>query len=1111
MVRILSATDSPAGTGFLVRGRTGTVWIITCSHVVQNAASQSRGDVLPTLVKFCFADGGDIVSAKVDPSYWSPASEDDIAVLLFEAELPVGITVIPLGSDAGLKNSLFESRGYRLTSDFDLGLDATGTIQGYISYRGHAMLQLASEQIDHGMSGAPVWDTKRQRVVGVVNSFWGGDRQQDRQLAFATGSSVLQALQPDLDISDICPYRGLLSFTESESAFFYGRQQLVDSLLAGLRRNGRFLAVIGSSGSGKSSLVQAGLLPALRNGVLSGFEGCQIIVFRPRNAPRLNLFHAIGADPVTDGIVFDEAFGRFVAKSPGSRVVLFVDQLEELFTLVTAQESTDLLLDLSHLVESRAVTLIVALRADFYDQFLRSPLGVCTELEQRHVRLMTDGELKSAITEPAEQVGLQVEGGLTELIIRDLNGTQNTLPLLEFTLTELWKRRKDNELRIESYNNIGGALGALAQWADEVYGSLSDGDKPVAQRIFARLIHYGEQGVPDTRRRLYISEIPGYTDNCILPDVVRTFATAHLLVTDRDAETGESTIELVHDALLTEWPMLDGWTRERRGFLVWRQRLRERLQEHKAHSLDSDFLLRGSRLAEGADWLSKYPSELNLDETLYISDSVHRDKAARFRYWLSWAAIGSVIFLGLLGYIAVQRRAIARNDQLRLSNLGNYRVLLPHTAALMSIRPLPKGSGTSPWGPGDPLKLDLIRTGSMSFGLAPGYYALEYKVRNKTYFYGIYSRGFGYDPTIEPPMPPDEIPGYQFVPGGFVPSGDLLGIGAEGESSTGPVMLRPYFIALGDVSQLQIQPNGEVALAPVTLTWQNAREAARLSGARLPTLVEWEWAATLGLISRQDQPRWEWTSTRSMKGPYDDDDGRNNLWALDSNRVSVGGGLSQEQAQSDVDNIASDFLDHQPAIANDFKKDGANAGLQYEDDPQYLHDHPALADFLKTHPDAHETVFQASTPSKYLVAHPTSSKAEPITHVHMFRLARGLAEEPKGSLSNFSVNFAPQSWDPDTESMIRLRRFAELWMTDRPQGKEIILGGHTDELGSAEYDLALGENYANSVKQILANEGVPPTDMRVITYGKEQPSLNPFITRSFYLFPKDDRVDLNVK
>jgi peptidoglycan-associated lipoprotein len=249
-------------------------------------------------------------------------------------------------------------------------------------------------------------------------------------------------------------------------------------------------------------------------------------------------------------------------------------------------------------------------------------------------------------------------------------------------------------------------------------------------------------------------------------------------------------------------------------------------------------------------------------------------------------------------------------------------------------------------------------------------------------------------------------------------------------------------------------------------------------------------------------------------GPYDDEDGRNNPWALDPYRIIVGGGLSEESADGDPQDLSSaveEFLAKQPSITKDFTKGTKRDGLKYEGDPQYLHDHPALVDFLNQYPNAYDMVFQPDELKKSLVAHPTSTRTEPVGHIHLFRFARSAESESTEPLSNFSVGFAADSYSPDLKSITRMRRFAESWMMHPPQGRTIYLAGNTDELGSTEFDLALGENLANSVKQILANEGVPPTSMRTVSFGKERPSANSFVRRSFYLFPKDDRVDLEVK
>jgi outer membrane protein OmpA-like peptidoglycan-associated protein len=461
-----------------------------------------------------------------------------------------------------------------------------------------------------------------------------------------------------------------------------------------------------------------------------------------------------------------------------------------------------------------------------------------------------------------------------------------------------------------------------------------------------------------------------------------------------------------------------------------------------------------------------------------------------------------------VGYIVVQQRSISKDRRLRAGNLSNFTIVLPRAAQLKAIRPLPANQGIEPWGPGEPIKLEDGRTGRLSFALQVGYYVAEYQAAGKTYSYGLYARGYGYDPSVELPAPATEA-GYAFIPGGSVPSGDLLGVGEESEASTGPVTLLPYFIAVDRARcSHEEAASGRTGRGdPIGCGWNDAEGYARKNGARLPSLIEWEWAATLGLIPWQSQPRWEWTSTRSFSGPYDTDDGRDNPDALDVVRTIVGGGKTEvADDSSEVDfqvAAVTDFLARQPKIADELSQ-----APSLESDPTYLSKHPVLEDFLRTHPEVRDLVGILIAGDQFGDARPTRRRAEPLRLPHQFRLARSAGAEAKIPVAPIEVTFYADTATLDVESMKKLRRFAESWNSsaDKPS---LILEGNTDARGSTEYDLLLGDRLASSTKTALINEGIPANKITTFSYGKDRTGR--LEAKSPYLFPKDDRVDVRIR
>jgi len=323
------------------------------------------------------------------------------------------------------------------------------------------------------------------------------------------------------------PYLGLRAFREEDSAFFFGREAFTERLVGAVERT-PFLAVVGPSGSGKSSVVQAGLLPALRKGTLAGSRGWEFAVFRPGKNPlkqmaaplvfmlepemdEVTRLARVGelADHFREGRVsLADAIGRILEKQPGmERMVLVADQFEEFFTYQESELDREIFLN--HLLEAAEerdgpLTVIFTLRADFYSHCLKvRPLA--DRLEGRVVNIgpMTESELRRAIEEPARSVGVRFQSGLAERFLEDVRGEPGALPLLEFALTELWEKRRGGLLTHQAYEEFDGVGGAIAQRAEREHERFSEEEKKFAKRIFLNLITPGEetQSVPIVCRR----------------------------------------------------------------------------------------------------------------------------------------------------------------------------------------------------------------------------------------------------------------------------------------------------------------------------------------------------------------------------------------------------------------------------------------------------------------------------------------------------------------------------------------------------------------------------------------------------------------------------------
>ena len=315
------------------------------------------------------------------------------------------------------------------------------------------------------------------------------------------------------------PYKGLRAFAEDDAEDFFGRETLTEHLVERLAQT-RFLAVVGPSGSGKSSVVRAGLLPRLRAGALPGSERWYIAEMFPGAYPLEELEAALlrVGDKAPAGLLElleqDErgllrAVKRLLADDE-SELVLVVDQLEEVFTLVEDESRrTQFLALLERAVNDPHARLrvVVTLRADFYDRPLL--YSGFAELLRDYVEALVPlraEEFERAIAGPAERVGARFEPGLLAELVADVSDEPGALPLLQYALTELYERREGSTLTADAYRTIGGVSGALAGRAEEIYGGLAEQEQEAARQLFLRLVTLGE-GAEDTRRRVERTEL----------------------------------------------------------------------------------------------------------------------------------------------------------------------------------------------------------------------------------------------------------------------------------------------------------------------------------------------------------------------------------------------------------------------------------------------------------------------------------------------------------------------------------------------------------------------------------------------------------------------------
>jgi formylglycine-generating enzyme required for sulfatase activity len=482
--------------------------------------------------------------------------------------------------------------------------------------------------------------------------------------------------------SGLIPYRGLQVFREEHAAFFCGREAFNARLLdAVLKRS--LVAVIGASGSGKSSVVQAGLIPALRR-QRPPAATWDVAVFTPGERPyhrlatalvpllepevsdeveRLAQAEKLGDRLARGEIKLEATVQRLLEKSLGTdRLLLVVDQFEELFTTVQGETRAPFVNRLFEALAHAPLSVVLTLRADFYGNALSLSRALSDALEQAlNLRAMDPEELERAIVEPAKRVGLSFEPRLVARILEDVAGEPGHLPLLEFALTELWARRAGEMLTHNAYAAIGGVKGALTRRAEEEFAKLNAVQQETARRVLTRLVRVArpEEGSEDTRRRITLLELDEEAQG-----VVRRLAAARLLVTggsalrkgeaaDRidqtrpDNETPSDTVEVAHEALIRGWERLHRWVDEDRAFLLWRQGLRMQAGEWAQRGHEKDALLRGRVLTEAEGYLTQRAEALTDTEKVFIRASRKLRVAQRRRATVAGITAVTVVAYGV--------------------------------------------------------------------------------------------------------------------------------------------------------------------------------------------------------------------------------------------------------------------------------------------------------------------------------------------------------------------------------------------------------------------------------------------------------------------------------
>lgn len=716
LVRFFSAKNTVVGAGFLAAPGI----VLTCEHVVRAAL----GLLDETPVEASAAVNLDLPFLKSGPlpaRVLKADAEKDIAVLRLEADPPPDARPALLVTPQETWGRDF--RAYGFPEGHPEGVYADGVLRDH-NIRGWLQVEDTHQTgyfVRPGFSGTPVWNSEAGGVVGMVVAV---EREPGIRTAWCIPTSQLMEFWPDLGERAVPPnpYRGLLAFREQDAPFFFGREAFADRLVEEVNQY-PLMAIVGPSGSGKSSVVFAGLIPRLRMRPGWAITACRpgqepfaelsaslLLLLEPgmTETDRLREIPKLADGLRTGEIALYRLARRILEKGGHEQLLIIVDQWEELYTLCSEDvrrafvdmwlQALSLASSFFSLCASAPLHLLLTLRADFMGQALaHRPLADALDGRTLLLGPMNREELARAVVCPAEKQGVRIEGGLVARILDDVRDEPGNLPLLEFALTQLWERQERGWLTYRAYDDIGGVEAALVRYAEELYASLPEAEQETARQIFIQLVRPGE-GTEDVRRRAARAEL-GEARWAL----VQRLADARLVVTARDP-AGQEVVEVAHEALIRRWERLRVWMAEDRDFRLWQERVRAAYRTWEASGRDNGALLRGAPLAQALDWLSRRDDEIESQAREFIRKSqeyaeeeqarwelLYREAEARRLFMVGQSAAGmstGPLIATILGVESLRMFPTSEGAQLVLRGMGQLPRLvsaIKHNDRVLSV------------------------------------------------------------------------------------------------------------------------------------------------------------------------------------------------------------------------------------------------------------------------------------------------------------------------------------------------------------------------------------------------------------------------------------------
>jgi Novel STAND NTPase 1/Helix-turn-helix domain/WD domain, G-beta repeat len=602
-------------------------------------------------------------------------------------------------------------------AEFAAGLRRLRERAGRPSYRELAQRASFSTTVLSEAAGGRVLPTLPV-TLAYVRACGADAREWERRWRKAASSRRLHGAP------DAAPYRGLACYDIGDAGLFFGRDMLTQELVHRVTR-GRFLAVFGPSGSGKSSLLRAGLAAAVARGDVAGMDGWKVAVLTPGPQPLAALATAVaalaGRDMSAPGTAelaggpgwLASAVQQVAADEPaGAAVVLVVDQFEELFTVCSNSKQREIFVDAllaAAAAEGGRVRVVLGVRADFYAHCARWP-GLVDALRDAQLLIgpMSTDDLHDVIVKPAAACGLTVDRALLTRLVGDVGGEPGVLPLLSHALLETWHRRQAGRLTLAGYQDADGVAGAISATAEDIYLSYGQDQQKMLRWLFLRLVTPGGSEAGGVRQRVQLADLAVGDDPEQVAELVDRLARSRLLTADGHG------VQIAHEALISCWPRLAGWLEDGREGLRIQRRLAAAVAAWDGFGRDPAALYRGAPLAAARAWadhdgdltgLTQQERDfLEASAAAEISQLAHTQRAAkRLRRLAAALAALLLVAAGTAGVamwqrqttITVQRAALSAQYVAEAGALANTNPSAAGLAALAAWKVMPTAAARS--------------------------------------------------------------------------------------------------------------------------------------------------------------------------------------------------------------------------------------------------------------------------------------------------------------------------------------------------------------------------------------------------------------------------------